>query len=141
MAEAFIDITGDGSPAPVSLMMPWTAFRSSAGPAGAMVATASDAARWLHALAGGGVLDPDGWRGMTTWVDRPDGNRYGLGLLRIEGENGPLIGHKGNSAGFSASAFHDPKTGITVVVLTNTHATDVTSAVEALMRVAKCPRP
>jgi D-alanyl-D-alanine carboxypeptidase len=136
MAEAFIDITGDGSPAPVSLMMPWTAFRSSAGPAGAMVATASDAARWLHALVGGGVLAEEEWAGMTAWVDRPDGNRYGLGLLRLEGKNGALIGHKGNSAGYSASAFHDPGTGITVVVLTNAHATDVTPAVLALLRAA-----
>jgi D-alanyl-D-alanine carboxypeptidase len=141
LAAAFIDVTGDGSPEPVSLLMPWTAFRSSAGPAGAMIATARDAARWLHALAGGEVLDEGGWSRMTTWVERPDGNRYGLGLLRIEGENGTLIGHKGNSAGFSASAFHDPKTGITVVVLTNTHATDVTSAVEALMGAATWPRP
>jgi len=79
---------------------------------------------------------------MTNWTDRPDGYRYGLGLLQIDagsgdpGQRRSLIGHKGNSAGFSASAFHDPASGTTVVVLTNAHATDVTPAVEALMRVA-----
>lgn len=135
-AAAFIDINGDGSPAPVSLMMPWTAFRSSAGAAGAMIATAPDAARWLHLLHTGEVLASDEWMHMTTWTDRPDGHRYGLGLLYLNREEGPLTGHKGNSAGFSAGAFHDPTSGLTVAVLTNAHATDVTVAVVALLEAA-----
>lgn len=139
LAAAFIDVTGDGTPDPVSLMMPWTAFRSSAGAAGAMVATAPDAARWLHALATSEVLEGEEWSQMTSWIDRPDGNRYGLGLLRLELEEGPLVGHKGNSAGYSAGAFHDPASGITVAVLTNAHATDVTSAILALFEIASAP--
>jgi D-alanyl-D-alanine carboxypeptidase len=135
-AAAFIDVTGDGDPDPISLMMPWTAFRSSAGAAGAMVATASDTARWLHLLHAGAVLSTAEWNQMTAWVDRPDGNLYGLGLLRLEREQGPLVGHKGNSAGYSAGAFHDPASGITVAVLTNAHAVDVTEMVVALLQAA-----
>jgi D-alanyl-D-alanine carboxypeptidase len=136
LAAAYIDPSGSGSPQPVSLLMPWTAFRTSAGPAGAVIATASDAARFLHGLATGSVLSEPEWHRMIFWVDRPDGNRYGLGLLRIEHKNGPLLGHKGNSAGYSASAFHDPLSGTTTVVLTNAHAVDVTPIVTALLRTA-----
>lgn len=135
-AAAFIDVNGDGSPAPVSRLIPWTAFLTSAGAAGSIVATASDAARWLHALVTGEVLAEQAWSWMTTWVDRPDGNRYGLGLLSVERADGPLLGHRGNSAGFSAAVFHDPAAGITVAVLTNAHAVDVTPAVIALLEAA-----
>jgi D-alanyl-D-alanine carboxypeptidase len=136
MAAAYIDPSGSGTPQPVSLMIPWIAFRTSAGPAGAVVATAAEVARFLHGLATGPVLEAGGWRQMQGWVDRPDGNRYGLGLLEIEHENRPLLGHKGNAAGYSASAFHDPSSGITAVVLTNAHAVDVTPIVTALLHAA-----
>jgi D-alanyl-D-alanine carboxypeptidase len=139
LAAAYIDPTGSGTPQPVSLLMPWTAFRTSAGPAGAVIATAADAATFLHRLATGSLLSEAGLHQMTTWVDRPDGNHYGLGLLRVEHEDRPLIGHKGNSAGYSASAFHDPATGTTAVVLTNAHALDVTPIVTALLRTALKP--
>lgn len=136
VAAAYIDPSGSGEPQPVSLLMPWTAFRTSAGPAGAVVATAADAARFLHRLATGSVVTNESWGEMTSWVDRPDGHQYGLGLLRIEEDGRPLLGHKGNSAGYSASVFHDPSTRITVAVLTNGHAVDVTPVVMALMDVA-----
>jgi D-alanyl-D-alanine carboxypeptidase len=136
LAAAYIDPSGSGEPQPVSLMMPWTAFRTSAGPAGAVVSTATDAARFLHELVTGSVLGEAEWNRMTCWVDRPDGHRYGAGLLRIEHEGAPLLGHKGNSAGYSASAFHDQSRGITAVVLTNAHAVDVTPIVTALLQTA-----
>jgi D-alanyl-D-alanine carboxypeptidase len=136
LAAAYIDPSGSGVAQPVSLLMPWTAFRTSAGPAGAVVSTASDAARFLHELATGSVLRESEWSRMTHWVDRPDGHKYGAGLLRIEDDGRPLLGHKGNSAGYSASAFHDPSRGITAVVLTNAHAVDVTPIVTALLRTA-----
>jgi D-alanyl-D-alanine carboxypeptidase len=136
LAAAYIDPSGSGVRQPVSLMIPWTAFRTSAGPAGAVISTAADAARFLHELVTGSVLREAEWNRMTSWVDRPDGHKYGAGLLRIEHEDRPLLGHKGNSAGYSASAFHDESRGITAVVLTNAHAVDVTSIVTALLRTA-----
>jgi hypothetical protein len=77
------------------------------------------------------------WERMTSWVNRPDGNRYGLGLLRLEREAGPLIGHKGNSAGYSAAVFHDPDSGVTVALLTNAHAVDVTPGAVTLLEAAR----
>jgi len=136
VAAAYIDPSGSGEPQPVSLFMPWTAFRTSAGPAGAVVAKAGDAARFLHRLATGSLLTRESWDEMTSWVDRPDGHRYGLGLLRIEEEGRLLLGHKGNSAGYSASVFHDTSTGITVAVLTNGHAVDVTPIAIGLLDAA-----
>lgn len=136
LAAAYIDPLGSGDPKPVSLLMPWTAFRTSAGPAGAVVSTATDAARFLHGLMTGSVLEEAEWNRMTNWVDRPDGYRYGAGLLQIKNEGKFLLGHKGNSAGYSASAFHDQSLGITVIVLTNGHAVDVTPIVTTLLRIA-----
>lgn len=136
-SEAWIDINSDGRPEPVSLFIPMTAFRTSGGAAGGLASSAEDAARWLHALAGGRVLSPAMWSAMTSWVDRPDGDRYGLGLLGlVEDGDVRLVGHKGNSAGFSAAVFHDPATGLTAAVLTNAHAADVTPAVRALLSAA-----
>jgi D-alanyl-D-alanine carboxypeptidase len=142
-AAAYIDVSGSGTALPVSRMIPWTAFLTSAGAAGSVVASAPDAAMWLHALATGRVLPDSAWTRMTSWVDRPDGNRHGLGLLRLEGAERPLIGHKGNSAGFSAAVFHEPTSGITVAVLTNAHAVDVTPVVIALLEraAAQAHRP
>lgn len=136
LAAAYIDPSGSGVPQPVSLMMPWTAFRTSAGPAGAVVSTATDATRFLHALVTCSVLEEAEWNLMTSWIDRPDGHRYGAGLLQIEHEGSSLLGHKGNSAGYSASAFHDQSRGITAVVLTNVHSVDVTPIVTALLQTA-----
>lgn len=136
-SEAFIDINDDGTPEPVSLFMPMTAFLTSGGAAGGIVASAADAARWLHALATGEVLSAAAWSAMTSWVERPDGARYGLGLLGlVEDGEVSLIGHKGNAAGFSAAVFHVPAAGMTVAVLTSAHATDVTPAARALLSAA-----
>ncbi|WP_373492949.1 serine hydrolase domain-containing protein [Aquiflexum sp.] len=136
LAVAYIDPFGSGDLKPVSLMMPWTAFRTSAGPAGAVVSTASDAAQFLHGLMTGSVLEEAEWNRMTNWVDRPDGYKYGAGLLHIKNEGRFLLGHKGNSAGYSASAFHDQSQGVTIVVLTNAHAVDVTPIVTTLLQIS-----
>lgn len=141
IAHAYIDINGDGAPDDVGGFLPMTAFRTSASTAGALAATAGDVARFMRALHAGDALGRP-WHGqMLTLVDRPDGLRYGLGVLVIPdlaGDEG--WGHKGNSAGFSAAAFHVARTGTTVVVLTNAHLVDVTPVAAALLR-AVSPEP
>jgi D-alanyl-D-alanine carboxypeptidase len=132
-AHAFIDIDDDGTPEDVSLFMSNTGFMTSAGAAGAILASASDAARYAEALHTGQLLSAQSYDAMTSWVDRPDGNRYGLGLLRVELDGTVLYGHRGNSAGFSAAVWHAPERGLTLAVLTNAHAVAVTPIVRALL--------
>lgn len=135
-AHAYLDHDGDGVEDDMTLLVPPTAFRTAAGAAGAMVSSAPDLARWIRALVGGEVLGDSLRREMTRWVERPDGHRHGLGVLRIEIDGVALIGHRGNSMGFSAAAWHAPEHGITIAVLTNRHGVLVTPIVRALLRRA-----
>jgi len=132
-AHAFIDINDDGTLEDVSALIPSTAFLTAAGAAGALLSTAADAAGFMRALHAGDVLAAASRMELTRWVDRPDGNRHGLGVLRIAMDGVTLLGHKGNSAGFSAAVFHVPDVDVTIAVLTNRHATDVTPVVRALL--------
>lgn len=136
-AHAFLDVNNDGTAEDFTRMLPATAFLTAAGPSGAVVATPGDTARWLRALCTGGVVSHEGWREMTAWVERPDGNHHGLGVLRVELDGAVLYGHRGNSAGFSAAAWHAPEAGVTVAVLTNAHGVLVAPIVRALLAAAR----
>ena len=138
-AHGFMDINGDGTYEDFTQLAGGTAFLTAAGSAGAVVSSASDIARWLHLLCTGDVVTDSSWHAMTTWVDRSDGNKHGLGLLRIELDGVVLIGHRGNSAGFSAAAWHVPDLGLTLAVLTNAHGLLVTPIVRMLLTVARAP--
>jgi D-alanyl-D-alanine carboxypeptidase len=133
-AHAFLDVNGDGTPEDLSALLPPDAFLTAAWVAGALVAPAIEVARWTHALHTGGVLSAASYDEMTRLVERPDGRRYGLGLLVEERADGSRrLGHKGNSTGYSAVTWHVPAAGVTVAVLTNAHAVDVAPAAEALL--------
>lgn len=134
VAHAFIDVNDDGSPEDVSLFLSNIGFLTSAGAAGAVLASAADAARYAEALHTGALLSAQSHEAMTSWVDRPDGHRYGLGLLRIELDGTVLYGHRGNSAGFSAAVWHVPDVDVTIAVLTNAHGMAVTPIVRALLQ-------
>ena len=90
---------------------------------GVLASTASEAARFLHALCGGELPPGAAVREMTRPVpvlDVPRRTRherfrnpgYGLGLMVFGGAGGPLRwGHNGGGPGYSASAFHAPDLG------------------------------
>jgi D-alanyl-D-alanine carboxypeptidase len=128
-AHAYLDLNGDGVLEDLSALMPPDGFLTAAWTAGAILAPAGEVARWTHALHTGRVLAPESYAEMTRLVDRPDGRRYGLGLLVEEADDGSRrLGHKGNSTGYSAVTWHVPGSGVTVAVLTNAHAVDVAPA-------------
>lgn len=136
-AHPFIDLDGDGSPEDLRRLIPSTAFLTSAGAAGALLSTADDLARGLRGIHTGALLGPEAYRTMTTFVDRPDGRSYGLGVLRDERLDGVRLGHEGNSAGFGAAAWHLPDEGITVAVLANVHLTRLEPIVAALLEAVR----
>ena len=102
-----------------------------------MTATAEDAARWMRALHEDRVLDAKSRTEMTRTVDRPDGNRHGLGLLVLGRDSTQLSGHLGNSAGFSAAVFHAPAHGITIALLTNADSKPMREPARALLVAAR----
>jgi D-alanyl-D-alanine carboxypeptidase len=135
-AHAFVDINNDKVAEDLSTLIPRTAFITAAWTAGAMTASAEDAARWMRALHEGPILDPQSRRQMLTTVDRPDGNRHGLGLLVIGQDSSMLSGHLGNSAGYSAAVFHVPARGLTIALLTNLDGVSMREPARALVAAA-----
>lgn len=136
MAHAFIDIDNDSIPEDVSMFVTMTPFITAAWSAGALVATSEDLALWMRAYCTGEAVRGDLFAEVTRWVDRGDGMQYGLGLIRKPRGDTAIYGHKGNSAGYSASAWHAPHANITAVVVTNGHGVDVTPIAEALLDAA-----
>jgi len=59
-----------------------------------------------------------------------------MGLIKKAHGSMTVLGHRGASAGFSASAWHAPDFNITVVVLTNGHLKDVDPIAFALLDAA-----
>jgi D-alanyl-D-alanine carboxypeptidase len=89
--------------------------------AGGMVSTTADLARFAGAVFGGELLSPASFAEMFTFVAEPGrpGFGYGMGLYQIGSPNGVLVGHDGQSAGFSSSMMRLAEADITVLVLTN----------------------
>jgi len=107
----------------INLSAVWTA--------GAMVSTTRDLARFLDALLGGELLQPATLAAMTAFAPPSfKGAEAGLGLLRLEGPSGILIGHSGDGPGSAGRLYRMTDTGITVVLLSNTGG--VESAVDTV---------
>jgi D-alanyl-D-alanine carboxypeptidase len=94
---------------------------------GVIASTSSEIATFFSALFGGRVISASALAEMTTlvavdadvpqeWV-RPG---YGLGLMGSLTESpwGPLFGHNGGGPGYSASAWHASRQGVSVCVMT-----------------------
>ena len=107
---------------------PFTAITTASGPAGSLMASAGDTARWLEALVGAEFLAPatvarmvDDARRQTA-IDRR--LPYGLGLQVTPVDGRLSIGHSGRLLGQRAVARSFPDAGLTIVVLTNQSRTD-----------------
>ena len=117
-----IDIT-DGTD-----VRPFTAITTASGPAGSLMASASDTARWLDALVGGGSLAPATVARMVADAHRKTAVDprvpYGLGLQVYRVDGRLSFGHSGRLLGQRAVARYFPDPGLTIVVLTNQSRTD-----------------
>lgn len=92
--------------------------------AGGAISTATDLADYVEALVGGGLLD-DKMQAKrlesirTNNPNDPQSAGYGLGIAKL----GPMLGHDGSLPGYQSFMGHDPKTGLTLIVLANLQAT------------------
>ncbi|HEX9728288.1 MAG TPA: serine hydrolase domain-containing protein [Gemmatimonadales bacterium] len=131
VAHAWLDINNDGTAEDFTALIPATSWRTAAGTAGAILTTASDLATFTRAFVTGHVLGGSTssardssvrpFDSSSYWIQRPDGNHHGLGVLRTALDGVELIGHRGNAAGYSAAAWHAPTLNVTIVVVTNGH--------------------
>jgi CubicO group peptidase (beta-lactamase class C family) len=91
---------------------------------GAVVSTAPDLLKWVHALAHGRILKLESVRAMWSPSRLADGTAidYGLGT-RIGNVSGHrMVGHTGNGGGFRNVLLFFPEDDVTVAVLSNTDA-------------------
>jgi CubicO group peptidase (beta-lactamase class C family) len=93
-------------------------------PAGGVISTATDLARWNECLHGGKLLEASTYKLMTTvYAARPHARwgevGYGYGL-QVDHEGGVLeYSHSGTLAGFIATNLYYPASGTSIVVLEN----------------------
>jgi D-alanyl-D-alanine carboxypeptidase len=103
--------------------------------AGGAISTADDLATYVKALVGGGLLSPQLQKIRLDSIvpinpSDPTLGGYGIGIARF----GPwLMGHDGQIPGYSTVMVHDPKSDITIIILTNLAAVPATGEGSALV--------
>ncbi len=102
-----------------------------------LITTATDAARFVHGLFTGKVLEPATLAEMLdTGVIRdlpcPDGcrSKYGLGVFHFTIVGHPLVGHDGSSG---AVVVHDRRRARTAAILTNGGEQDIGTLLEKVL--------
>lgn len=101
--------------------------------AGALYSTSGDLLRWQRALYEGRLLSPEALRAMTT----PVRNGYAFGLMVRDAPDGKEVGHGGNINGFSTLVGYRPNERISVILLSNIEATDLSSMERSLFQVTR----
>ncbi len=89
---------------------------------GGYASSASDLARWAHALYGGTALEGDYLTSMLDAVPARLGpnKRYGLGVIITPTSLGNAVGHDGIMTGFGATVSHYPDHGVSAALMLNT---------------------
>lgn len=101
--------------------------------AGCVAATAEDTAVWMKSLATGEIISETHRRLLYEGQPIAEGVVYGAGIV-TDPHLG--IGHNGTVIGYHADAWHDPFTGSTVAVLSNTNAPLLTEDIDPTRQIA-----
>jgi len=87
--------------------------------AGCMTSSARDVAYWMETLAKGELVAQHLWPDLYGGTPIPGGGVYAAGIMVGRSHMG--IGHNGTVIGYHADAWHNPVSGVTVSVLSNTN--------------------
>ncbi|MDQ0783946.1 serine hydrolase [Chryseobacterium sp. W4I1] len=107
---------------------------------GGMISTASNIARFVEALITGKILTPASMQQLETFVDNdlnrlePDlkyNKQYGLGLMKLDSDQGVALGHDGHVFGFGGKSYYFPKQKTTICILLNTWSPKVVALLNA----------
>ncbi|HET6274493.1 MAG TPA: serine hydrolase domain-containing protein [Candidatus Cybelea sp.] len=107
--------------------------------AGGAVSNAADCATWITALVSGRVFGREyqrRWIGSLRPEDpkKPDGQRYGYGIVQLLWGKNSMYYHGGETAGYNSFMGYDPANKVTLVVWTNlTVSLDQVPTANALM--------
>ncbi|AZA83132.1 hypothetical protein C1637_19685 [Chryseobacterium lactis] len=107
---------------------------------GGMISTASDIALFVESLLTNKILSPASMQQLQTFVDNdpnrlePDlkyNKQYGLGVMKLDTNQGVALGHDGHVFGFGGKAYYFPKQKVTVCILLNTWSPKVVALLNA----------
>jgi len=92
--------------------------------AGGAISTANDMAIWIEALVSGKVLDAEyqrKWSGSfkPQDPDKPHGQQYGYGMVRLSWGPNVIYFHGGETAGYNSKISYDPNNRTTLIIWTN----------------------
>jgi D-alanyl-D-alanine carboxypeptidase len=121
MAHLWMPLDSSGIPFDVNALFPDTPLSglfSSVWTAGAMHATALDAARFLRALFGGEVLSKESLQTLTEPAPESGDVRYGLGIATEKLAGVEALGHSGG-IGYSSVVLYIPVDRLSISVLCN----------------------
>jgi D-alanyl-D-alanine carboxypeptidase len=107
---------------------------SLSGPAGAIVSTVGDVARFYHALLSGRLLKPAQLKAMKTTLPEAKGDlvqRMGYGVIRFSTPCGAAWGHSGSFPGYWTHAWSSGDGKRQVVLMVNIDPTSVTAEANA----------
>lgn len=91
--------------------------------AGGVISTASDMAVWIRALVSGKVLAAEyqsKWSGSfkPQDPDKPDGQQYGYGIVRLSWGPNTIYFHGGETVGYNSKISYDPGNRTTLIIWT-----------------------
>ena len=135
MAHLWMVLDSNGVPMDVNTLVghpPHRGMFSSVWTAGAINATALDAATWLTGLFAGRLLTETSLHEMIRPVSLSGTAKYGLGIMTEEIDGVQAIGHSGG-IGYSSEILYFPSDSLSIVVLCNCEA-DPTPIVAALYK-------
>lgn len=112
LVNAYKDLDLDGVADPMGAR-PLPGFITPAWTAGAMISNANDLVTFLDGVFAGEIISRTSVDELTNTAN--GGGNYALGIYT----SGGYWGHDGGIAGYLSAVFHDPRTGVTVAVLTN----------------------
>jgi len=97
---------------------------SSAHAAGAIMSTAEETAKSIHAIFDGTLLNQSSLAQMKSYLQLSPEIGYGLGVFRIATDGYVMWGHGGEVGGFTSIAFYFPDRELTVSILVNQYRDD-----------------
>lgn len=133
---AYGDADNDGEEEAIEDGKAWPALETAEGPAGAIVSTATDVARFADALFRGRLVRDSTLRTMVAeHPHHPRNSNYGLGIEITRPDYQTKIwGHGGFIPGWRSVMWYIPDRDLTIVVLTNDSLANPPDLAELAMR-------
>lgn len=121
IAKGYIDLYSNLNVMESTYFSGWDYYTADGG----LISNPYDMCVFMRALCEGQLLNTESMQQMTDWRAKKNPDpaffpmQYGLGIFRIETEQGPVWYHSGDAIGYYANMMYLPETGRTVAYAVN----------------------